>query len=181
MHTEDLDFEAAVEDELQRRVGSLEGPSPRVSQAAFRAARAHTGRSFSWLRPSRAAAALGIAALSVGGASVAAAAATGSSDPAVWGKTVTAAVSTCRGELKDGAQGIGRCVSQVAREKGDEVKAAREAGGAGRGHGKPSRDEPSPSSSPEPRGEVTAPSAAPHRSNPGPPAHAAKLHGQAAN
>jgi hypothetical protein len=59
-----------------------------------------------------------VATLAVAGAgAVTATAATGSPNPAVWGKTVTAAVTTCKNDLKDGVHGIGPCVSAVAKHK----------------------------------------------------------------
>jgi len=70
---------------------------------------------------SKAAIGITVATLAVGGAAaVTATAATGSANPAVWGKTVTAAVADCKGKLKDGMHAIGSCVSEVAKQKGEE-------------------------------------------------------------
>jgi hypothetical protein len=79
-----------------------------------------------------------IATLGVAGAgAVTATAVTGSPNPNVWGKTVTAAVTTCKDGLKDGVHGIGLCVSAVAKEKGKQesgqhaASSARSGGSAG--------------------------------------------------
>jgi hypothetical protein len=85
---------------------------------------------------SKVAAGLAVAALAVGGGSLAAAAAPGSSDPAVWGKTVTAAVEQCKDQLGSGIHGIGECVSQVAKQKGAEARAAHSQGGSAQDHPK---------------------------------------------
>ena len=66
-----------------------------------------------------------VATLAVAGAgAVTATAATGSPNPAVWGKTVTAAVTSCSKSdvTKDGVHGIGTCVSDVAKQKGQEER-----------------------------------------------------------
>jgi hypothetical protein len=79
---------------------------------------------------SKAAIGITVATLAVGGAgAVAATSATGSANPAVWGKTVTAAVTDCKGKLKDGMHAIGSCVSEVAKQKGAEERAQHPAGG----------------------------------------------------
>lgn len=86
----------------------------------------------------KAAAGLATAALVAGGGSVAATAATGTTNPAVWGKTVTAAVATCKGKLTDGQHGIGQCVSTVAKQKGAEERAKHSEAGETHPTGKPS-------------------------------------------
>ena len=66
-----------------------------------------------------------VATLAVAGAgAVTATAVTGSPNPAVWGKTVTAAVTTCSKSdvTKDGVHGIGTCVSAVAKQKGQQER-----------------------------------------------------------
>ena len=85
-----------------------------------------------------------VATLAVAGAgAVTATAITGSPNPAVWGKTVTAAVTTCKNDLKDGVHGIGPCVSAVAKHKGKQesglhsassASSARSAGSAASSH-----------------------------------------------
>jgi hypothetical protein len=85
-----------------------------------------------------------VATLAVAGAgAVTATAATGSPNPAVWGATVTAAVTTCKNDLKDGVHGIGSCVSAAAKLKGKQesaqhsssaASAARSAGSAAGSH-----------------------------------------------
>ena len=82
---------------------------------------------------SKAAVGLATAALVVGGGTAAAAAvATDSTDPGVWGKTVTEAVATCKSQLGDGEHGIGQCVSAAAKKHGQEQ---RDAHAAGQGQG----------------------------------------------
>ena len=72
-----------------------------------------------------------VATLAVAGAgAVTATAATGSPNPAVWGKTVTAAVTTCKNDLKDGVHGIGPCVSAVAKHKGKQESGLHSASSA---------------------------------------------------
>src|SRR6266571_2271773 len=73
-----------------------------------------------------------VATLAVAGAgAVTATAVTGSPNPAVWGKAVTAAVTTCKADLKDGVHGIGPCVSDVAKQKGQQERDQHSAGSAG--------------------------------------------------
>jgi hypothetical protein len=62
-------------------------------------------------------------ALAVAGGSVAAFATTGSPNPGVWGKTVTAAVANCKAQLRDSQRGIGQCVSDVAQRNGVQERA----------------------------------------------------------
>ncbi len=132
-----LDFDRLLERELQRRVGGLQGPSPAVEQAAYHAVCAPGGKRMSLLSSiaatasSKAAAArLATAALVIGGGSAAAAAATGSASPDAWGKTVSAAVTTCRHDLQAGQHGLGHCVSIVAQQKGQQERAAHAASSA---------------------------------------------------
>lgn len=130
-----LGFDGLLEKELHRQVGGLSGPSSQVTKSAYHAAflqgetMTHLS-SLTALASSKAAAGLAVAGLAVGGVSAAAAVGTGSPNPAVWGKTVVAAVATCKADvLKAGDHGIGQCVSKVAKEKGDAVRAAHPAGG----------------------------------------------------
>jgi len=84
---------------------------------------------------SKAAIGITVATLAVGGAAaVTATAATGSANPAVWGKTVTAAVADCKGKLKDGMHAIGSCVSEVAKQKGEEERAQHPGGSPADSH-----------------------------------------------
>lgn len=84
---------------------------------------------------SKAAIGITVATLAVGGAgAVTATAVTGSANPAVWGKTVTAAVTDCKGKLKDGMHGIGSCVSAVAKQKGAEERALHSPGAPAGSH-----------------------------------------------
>jgi hypothetical protein len=131
------DFDELLERELRRRLGQLQGPRPAVGQSAYHGVHATGGRKMSLLStltaaatPTAAAAALATAAAIVGGGSAAAAAATHSTDPTVWGRTVTAAVTSCKGQLNDGQHGIGHCVSAVASTKGAQERAAHAASAA---------------------------------------------------
>jgi len=131
-----FDLDGQLEQELHRQVGSLSGPSPQVSQSAYHAASLKAARpglrsSLGSVASSKAAGGLAVAALAVGGGSLAAAAATDSTDPGVWGRTVTAAVATCKD--KD-IKNIGECVSQVAKQKGAEARAAHSHGKSGQNH-----------------------------------------------
>jgi hypothetical protein len=139
------DFDALLERELRRRVGTLQGPSPGLDRAAYRAVaapRSPLTASASW----KAAVGLATAALIVGGGT--AAAATGSANPVAWGKTVTDAVATCTSQLTNGRHGIGQCVSVRAGEKGREQRSAHD-GGSGQ------RTAPAGTPSPHPSGRPT--------------------------
>jgi hypothetical protein len=102
--------------------------------------------------------ALAAAALLVGGGAAAATVATGSADPMVWGKTVTAAVATCKGHLLADQHGIGQCVSAVAKQKGAEERALHSKAPAPHSTGNP-RDLPTTKPSDVPHGK---PSDVPH-------------------
>lgn len=135
------DFDQFLEHELQSRVGGLQGPSPAVGQSAYHSVFATGGTTMSLFSTltaaasAKAAAGLATAALVVGGGSAAAVAATGSTDPAVWGQTVKAAVASCKDQLNDGEHGIGQCVSAVAKQKGVEERDAHSASAARENHG----------------------------------------------
>ena len=121
----------------------------------------------------KAAAGLAVAALAVGGGSIAATAATGTTNPAVWGKTVTAAVATCKDKLTDSQHGIGQCVSAVAKQKGAEERAKHSEAGETHPTGKPT-DLPGGKPSSLPGGPPTGvpagpPSSVPPASNGGHP------------
>jgi hypothetical protein len=137
-----FDLDHLLDQELQKSVGGLQGPTPDVAQSAYHVF-AIGGQSMSLLASltaaasTKAAAGLAVAALAVGGASVAATAATGSANPTVWGKTVTAAVATCKDKLTDGQHGIGQCVSAVAKQKGAEERAKHPQAGDTHPSGKP--------------------------------------------
>ncbi|MHB8508949.1 MAG: PT domain-containing protein [Candidatus Dormibacteria bacterium] len=157
-----LDLDKLLEKELHRQVGPLNGPSARVAQSAYHAAFLTGGTmtplaTLAAMASSKAAAGLAVAALAVGGGSAAVASATGSSNPAVWGKTVTAAVATCKSQLTTGIHGIGDCVSKVAREKGAEERAAHSKDKAGENHttGTP-RDHPTGAPTSHPTGAPTS-------------------------
>jgi hypothetical protein len=129
------DFEALLEQELRRHIGKLQGPRPAFGQAAYRAV-ANGGKASMSVLPSLAAAtsmkivvAAATTALVVGGGSAAAAAATHSTNPSVWGRTVTEAVARCKSELATGEHGIGQCVSDTAQEHGEAQRAAHSQSG----------------------------------------------------
>jgi len=130
-----LGFDELLERELQWRVGNLRTPSPGADQAAYRAVSAGGKRmpllsSLTAAASSKAAVGLATAALVVGGGSAAAAAVTGSTDPGTWGKTVTAAVASCKADLASGQHGIGHCVSKIASRKGQEERSSHAASAA---------------------------------------------------
>lgn len=162
------DFDDLLEEELHRRVGSLSGPSSQVSASAYHAAflqgEAKTfSSSITALASSKAAVALAVAVLAIGGASAGAAAATGSLNPVVWGKTVSSAVATCKDQLKNGARGIGQCVSDVAKQKGAEERAAHS-------QGNPVQDHPTGAPTSHPTGPPTSHPTGPPTPHPtGPP------------
>jgi len=145
------DLDGVLEHELQRQVGGMRGPSPAVSQSTYDAF-ASGGRKMTWKY--KAVASLVAAGLALAGGAVAAAAATGSSDPSVWGATVTKTVASCKDGLKDGQHGIGHCVSAVAKTHGPAMRAEHSQASAARTdkpHGKPS-DVPHGKSSGKPGG-----------------------------
>ena len=77
---------------------------------------------------------------------IAAAAATGSPNPVIWGRYMKTVVTTCKDQLHSGQHGIGNCVSAAARQKGTQE---REEHSKGQGHGRPSPSQSgSPSSAP---------------------------------
>ncbi|GAC1331192.1 MAG: hypothetical protein NVSMB17_09080 [Candidatus Dormibacteria bacterium] len=164
-----LDLDKLLDAELRQKVAGISGPSARVGQSAYHAAFLTGGTmtplaTLAAMASSKAAAGIAVATLAIGGGTAAVASATGSSDPAVWGKTVTAAVSTCKSHLAPGTHGIGECVSKVAQEKGEAERAEHSRGhgeghgdGHGEGHKKHSTGEaaektPDVDSSPNPRG-----------------------------
>jgi len=177
-----FDLDRPLEQELQKSVGGLTGPSSAPSQSAYHVF-AIGGKSMSLFSSltaaasTKAAAGLAIAALVVGGGAVAATAATGSPNPTVWGKTVTAAVATCKGDLQPGDHGIGPCVSAVAKQKGVQERDAHSASAARENHptgrpsdlpsGKPTGVPAGPPSSIPPASSGSQPTGAPVS----PPAH----------
>jgi hypothetical protein len=126
---QDPGFESWLEQQLQGGAGQQVGPHPQPAQAAYHHAFLSGG--ISMTGTSGALAALGgkaaavataaVLAAGVGGAT-AATQLTGSTNPDVWGKTVTAAVQNCKDDLKTDQHGIGQCVSTVAKQKGVEER-----------------------------------------------------------
>ena len=132
------DFDRELERGLKGQLGGLRGSRPRASQARYQAAAASGGMLMKGLAmaavmaSSKAAMGLALAAAVVGGGTVLASVST-HSDPAQWGKTVTAAVASCKADLTTGHHGIGKCVSAVADKHGMAEKNAH-----AQGAGKPS-------------------------------------------
>lgn len=130
-----FELDDLLERELRTNVGGLQGPSPAAGQSAYHAF-AIGGSTMSFFSSvaaaasTKAVAGLAVAALATGGGAVAATAASGSPNPSVWGKTVTAAVTSCKDNLKPGQHGIGQCVSAVAKQKGVEERTAHSASSA---------------------------------------------------
>ncbi len=135
-----FDLDRQLRSAVRKQGGAGKGPSPHSSQAAYHLAfmAAPRPRRLASLRSAtspRLLAGLAAAVLAVGGGSLAyAAAATGSSDPGVWGRTVTAAVEQCKGQLANGIHGIGECVSNVAKKNGEDARADHSRGKSGQDH-----------------------------------------------
>lgn len=171
-------FDDLLEQELRRQVGNIEGPSPRAAQASYQAAVTGTERTRSWSGGAAAklAAGLTVALLVLSGGAIAVVAAeTGSSDPAVWGDTVVAAVQQCKDQLAAGAHGIGQCVSDVAQQHGAQQRAAHAAdknqkgkdNGNGDHPGSPASDHPGNGSQPASPGKPSDVPNGPPNSPPG--------------
>jgi len=155
-----FDLDELLERELRRHAAGLRVRSPRADQAAYRAVVATGGKRMPFLSSltaaasSKAAVGLATAALVVGGGSVAAAAATGSANPSDWGKTVTNAVASCKAKLGDDQHGIGRCVSQVASQKG-QAERSEAASAARQQHPTPPSQHPTGAPTAHPTGAPT--------------------------
>lgn len=136
------DFDSWLTTELDR---GLAGRRPRARFDAPR--RAH--------RLTLKAAVIAVAAVLVtGGVALAAGTAvTGTPNPAVWGQQVQHQVDACRHQLTSGQHGIGHCVSQFAKQHGQQEKAAHAHGagahGQGHGHGAGATGTPEPAESPD--------------------------------
>lgn len=134
-----VDLDRQLRSAVRKQPGAGKGPSPYASQSAYHAAflASERGR-FASLRSiasPKVLAGMAAAVMAVGGGSLAyAAAATGSSDPGVWGKTVTAAVEQCKDKLSNGIHGIGECVSNVAKKNGEDARADHSRGKSGQDH-----------------------------------------------
>jgi hypothetical protein len=129
-----------LEQELERSVGHLQGPKPEFNQSAYYRdfiAGANHRSTFSLLPTAglaKAAVGLVAAAFVAGGGVVVAVASTGSADPEVWGKTVSAAVANCKDQQTEGQHGIGQCVSAVAKQKAEQERAVPSTSGARENH-----------------------------------------------
>ncbi|GAC1653629.1 MAG: hypothetical protein NVS9B1_03260 [Candidatus Dormibacteraceae bacterium] len=134
-----FDLDQLLEQELQRTAGHLEGPTSSAGQSAYHAFFTSGGTTVSAFSFSSIAAAVSTkaviavtAATLVGGAAVGTVA-TGSPNPANWGKAVVTAVQGCKteeGTASDSAKtastardNVGQCVSAVAKQKGEAERA----------------------------------------------------------
>ena len=152
---QDPGFENWLEQQLQGTTGQQVGPHPQPAQAAYHHAFLSGG--ISMTGTSGALAALGgkaaaiataaVLAAGVGGAT-AATQLTGSTNPDTWGKTVTAAVTTCKDKAaQENTHGIGQCVSAVASQHGQQERDQHSASGARENHASDARKEQPPASS----------------------------------
>jgi hypothetical protein len=119
--TDRCSFDRLLEDELQRTVGEVEGPTPDPRQAAYQAkflARPGSGsRGPMHLFSGRLALVIAGAALLLAGGSVAAMAGWGGAQPEVWGRAIATAVEDCKGQLTGGQHGMGKCINPNAKER----------------------------------------------------------------
>jgi hypothetical protein len=137
------DFEDWLEEQFSRTLGPERGQRPLPSQARYGVASRGIWRRFVAIRSSvlaaigtKAVAGGAVVALAAGGAA-AAVKTTGSMNPADWGRGVVQAVQVCKDDVRGNtaasssrtSQGIGHCVSKVARQHGKEQR-AQHAGGA---------------------------------------------------
>ena len=129
--SDDNGFDDLLERKLGLAAAGYQGPTVDPAQSVYHAAFLKGGTAmFSSLTTAAATkAVVGIAAatLVVGGAATLA---TGSPNPSVWGTTVTRAVTTCKADLQSGTHGIGVCVSDIAKQKGEAERTKHQASGA---------------------------------------------------
>lgn len=170
-------FDRWLEDELSRRLSAVDGGhvAPRYLESrAPRRGKVLTVLAGAPALISAKVAAAGIvlvAAATTGVAVHAAAAGNTGNDPANWGQQVVQQVQKCKAQLGAGEHGIGKCVSQFAKQHGDQQSdqngqgagndqdgSGDDGNGNGHGHGKPS-------SVPTPQGQGAS------GSHPTPPAH----------
>jgi hypothetical protein len=116
------DFDGRLEDELRKRLGSVEGPSPDVRQSAYEAywLRRHSSRGWgirSILSRTPMLTLAVIALLAVSG-SVAAMATARTASPSVLSRLITTAVQECRGPLIGNERSVGECVKAIAHDSG---------------------------------------------------------------
>jgi hypothetical protein len=143
------EFDAWLTSELESGLGS---ERPRARFAPARRSRGLTLK----------AAMVAVAAvLLTGGAALAAGTAvTGTPNPAVWGQQVQSHVQACQQQLASGQHGLGHCVSEFAKQHGQQEKAAHAHGagahgnsgaaaGHGHGHGAGVNGTPEPNESPD--------------------------------
>jgi hypothetical protein len=70
------------------------------------------------------------AALATGGGVAAKAAITGDANPFHWGHQVSQQVNTCKDDLAPDEHGIGQCVSDFAKQHGQQVREAHSQAGS---------------------------------------------------
>jgi hypothetical protein len=118
------DFDRWLDGELRAALNPQLGPWPRPAEARYAAISRSTGRERATPIRFGIAATLGAKAL-VGGAvlalaaGVAGAATTQSANPATWGRYVSEAVVRCKAPDVN----LGRCISAIAQEHGEQVRA----------------------------------------------------------
>jgi hypothetical protein len=168
------EFDRWLEEELNRSFATLDGGYVAPRYLETRAPRRGVSRLLA------AVPALVTAQVAAAGIAVVAAASTGvavhnvvtgsgSNDAATWGQKVVEQVQKCKAELGPGEHGIGKCVSQFAKQNGDQ-QSDRNGQGAGNdedGSGDDGNGHGRPSAHPTPQGKgqgVTG-------SHPTPPAH----------
>jgi hypothetical protein len=115
-------FDRLLDDELQRTLGNLEGPSPDVRQsgyqANFLAGRGSGSKGSTSPHVSRKLVLVAAGTvLLVGGGSVAATAGWGRPRPEAWGRAIATAIVECKDQVGSGQHSIGECVSAAANER----------------------------------------------------------------
>jgi hypothetical protein len=120
------EFDAWLTSELERGLGS---ERPRARFAPARRSRGLTLKATL--------VAVGAVLLTGGVALAAGTVATGTPNPAVWGQQVQSHVQACQQQLTSGQHGIGRCVSEFAKQHGQQEKAAHSHGAGAHGKAAP--------------------------------------------
>jgi|ERR1035437_8972490 hypothetical protein len=115
------DFDTFLESALKKEFDSVTGQFGRPELARY--SQIQGGSSMKRLFTSKLSLGLAVGGLLLGATGAAASTAvTGSTNPAVWGQQVKAAVGDCKAQAKAaGKPGIGDCVSAFAKRHGDTV------------------------------------------------------------
>jgi hypothetical protein len=129
----DAEFDGWLSRQLHLTLDAERGPRPRPADARYGAASRTGGSRLNAIRSSMMAAvgakaALGGAVVALAAGATAGTAATGSANPVNWGQHVVQVVQGCRqaargGGSATGSHGIGDCVSDVAQQHGEQVRA----------------------------------------------------------